>query len=407
VIPSTSHDRRAESDPSHSAIDRDAWIQLAAVQGVGDARFAALLARHGSPQRVLRLARDGGLRPSFELPADVIGRMAEAARSPHVLWSRLRALGVWTATPLDTDYPERLLSLDPPPPVLYGIGERDALVTPRQVALVGTRRPTLRGRAFAAAVATRLVECSAVVVSGLAVGIDGAGHAATLDAGGRTVAVIGGGHARPGPTAHRSLARRILERDGALVGELPPDALPTKGTFPRRNRIIAALSDAVVVIEAPARSGALITAHLALEAGLPVLAAPGRPGDPATAGCLALLRETPARPLVGLDEMVVDLGYAAEGGRQAGPTGPRPLDTETAISLLSPAEAAIARAVVAGATSVDELALRSGLAAQVVAGAVTLLQLRGWVRSFGPGLLPAGPLLVAGRAPGAVHRARA
>jgi DNA processing protein len=188
-------------------------------------------------------------------------------------------------------------------------------------------------------------------------------------------------------------------KGGAVVAELPPDAQATRGTFPRRNRIISALSDAVIVIEAPRRSGALITARLALEAGLPVLVAPGRPGDTTTAGCLALLRETPARPLIGLDELVVDLGFG-DGSplRAAARTGGSSLDRDAAIALLGPAEAAVARALLAGAASPDLLAHRTGLGASVVAVAVTLLQLRGWVQSFGPNLLPAGPLLVQVRA---------
>lgn len=375
--------------------DREAWITLAAVVGVGDIRFAALIAEHGSPERVLRAAVDGRLRASLALPAEVISRIAEAARSPDTLRARLRAESLWVTTPLDRDYPERLLTLDPPPPVLYGRGDPAALVTSRAVGLVGTRRPTMAGRTLAARVAARLVECSAVVVSGLAIGIDGAAHAATLDAGGRTVAVIGGGHARIGPRAHQPLARRIEASGGAVVAELQPDAVPSRGTFPRRNRIISALSDAVLVIEAPARSGALITAHLALEAGLTVLVAPGRPGDPTTAGCLALLRDTPARPLVGLDELVVDLGFAAVSPRSASGPVPAPrLDAETAIGLLGPAEQAVARALVAGPASADSLVLRTGLPAAVIAGAITLLELRGWARPFGASLLPAGPLLL-------------
>jgi len=378
--------------------DREAWVELASVTGIGDERFAWLLGRYGDPVEVLRVARDGGLRPSRELPVATVAALEVAARSPGALSARLRALEVWTLTPFDAAYPERLASLESPPPVLYGRGDPAALSAPRAVALVGTRRPTLAGRTLAARVAVRLVECNAVVVSGLAFGVDGAGHAATLEAGGRTVAVIGGGHAFLGPRAHEPLARRIAEQGGAVVAELPPDAIPTRGTFPRRNRIISALSDAVIVVEAPRRSGALITARLALEAGLVVLVAPGRPGDPTTAGCLALLRETPARPLVGLDELVVDLGFAQEPESRAQARSDRgSLDRDTAMALLGQAEAAVARAVVAGAGSPDLLAVRTGLEPSVVAVAVTLLQLRGWVQAFGPGLLPAGPLLVPAR----------
>lgn len=383
---------------SHDVIDRDAWITLAAVTGVGEARFATLLEEHGTPQQVLRAAADGRIRPTPARPREVVRLIAAAARDPGSVHRLSRELGLWMLTPLDPTFPPRLARLDPPPAVIYGQGDPVALDAARAVAIVGTRRPTLVGRALAARVAARLVECHAVVISGLAVGIDGAGHSATLDAGGRTVAVIGGGHARLGPRAHRPLARRIVELGGAVVAELPPDARPTKGTFPRRNRVISALADAILVIEAPLRSGALITARLALEAGQSVLVAPGRPGDPSTAGCLALLRDSPARPLIGLDELVADLGFAIA---DQAPTPRSALDRQTALSLLGEAEGAVARALGAGPASTDVLAMRTGLGASVVAGAVTLLQLRGWVQSFGPNLLPAGPLLATGAQPSA------
>ena len=131
------------------------------------------------------------------------------------------------------------------------------------------------------------------MVSGLAVGIDGAAHAAAVHAHGLTVAVIGSGHGALRPHAHSRLARSIVEAGGAIVSELGPDIRPSKGTFPRRNRIISGLADATVVVEAPARSGALITASWALEQGRECFLVPGSIDAPASAGCLAFLREFP------------------------------------------------------------------------------------------------------------------
>jgi DNA processing protein len=292
-------------------------------------------------------------------------------------------------TPFDIAYPSRLRDLGPVPSVLFGAGDPSILEAVRSVAVVGTRRPTAGGRLLAAQVATRLTECQAVVVSGLAFGIDGATHAATVEAGGRTVAVIGSGLARPGPRAHERLARAILTSGGAIVGELPPDSKPTRGTFPRRNRLISGLADTTIVIEAPTRSGALITARHALEQGRSVLAAPGRVGDSRVAGCLALLRDTPARPLVGLDELVVDLGF----DRPATPDAPGDLNAGGALALLGPSERAVAERLVRGAASADALTQSTGFSPQVVAGALTLLQLRGWSQPLGSLHLPAGPLL--------------
>ena len=155
------------------------------------------------------------------------------------------------------------------------LGDVRALGTAQAVAVVGTRRPTERGRLVAARIATALVGAGAAVVSGLAIGIDGAAHDAAVTAGGTTVAVIGGGHASIYPRAHAALAEAIVAGGGAVVSELAPDVASTRGTFPRRNRVISGLADATVVVEAPARSGALITASWALEQGRDCFLVPG------------------------------------------------------------------------------------------------------------------------------------
>jgi DNA processing protein len=384
-----------------AAEERTAWIALASVDGVGELTFLRLLEVFGSASAALAMIRDGSptrvarrvrAATGWRVPADTIGGIIEAARDPGAPERRAAELGGWVLMPLDVGYPTRLRDLEPAPHVLFGIGDRAALEAPRSVAVVGTRRPTGAGRLLASQVATRLAECKAVVVSGLAIGIDGAAHAATVEAGGRTVAVIGSGLARPGPRAHVRLARAIVERGGSIVGELPPDARPSRGTFPRRNRIISGLSDATLVIEAPARSGALITARHALEQGRAVLAAPGRIGDSQAAGCLALLRDTPSRPLVGLDELVVDLGFDAhvETG------GEGRLSARAALDLLGPIERAVAERLTVGVMSADGLIHATGLPAQVVAGALTLLEVRGWSHAIGSLHLPAGPLLRTG-----------
>jgi DNA processing protein len=134
------------------------------------------------------------------------------------------------------------------------LGDPAALEANASVAVVGTRRATDAGRAFAARLASTLVSVGATVVSGLATGIDGAAHSATVHAGGTTVAVIGSGHAALFPRVHRSLAPRIAAAGGAVVSELAREVGPTRGTFPRRNRVISGLADATVVVEAPARA---------------------------------------------------------------------------------------------------------------------------------------------------------
>jgi DNA processing protein len=365
--------------------------------------MAALVARFGTTRHVLELAARGELPAAYMSAAPAEHRralqpsvVAAIARWPSDGVARLRRiadLGLWAVTPLDADYPIALRELDPPPPLLLGSGDRTVLTARRRVALVGTRRPTPAGRWLTARVASRLVECGALVVSGLAVGIDGVAHATTVDRGGRTVAVIGGGHDYPGRRAHDGLRRDIVERGSAIVSEYAPHVRPTKGTYPRRNRIIAALGDATVVIEAPARSGALITAHHALELGRPVFVAPGRVGEWSTAGSLALLRETPARVLAGVDELTADLGFFDVLATAIPPLSDETATATGALALLGAAERAVAERLRRAPAGLDVLVGETGLPPAVVSGAVTLLLMRGWLQPVGPAYMVAGPLL--------------
>jgi len=291
----------ARPDPGRLAEERQAWVVLATVEGVGDRTLQRLVATHDTACRALWLAARGRLgrglitetdgRPGA-LPPATLAAIERAAGEPGTRLGHLASAGVWTVTLLDPDYPSRLLTLVAPPPVLFGKGNAGAVGAPRAVAVVGTRHASP----------------GVVVVSGLAVGIDGAAHAAALESGGTTVAVIVSGHARPGPAAHRLLVRGILER-GAVIGELPPAGRATKGTYPRRNRLIVALADAVLVVEAPRRSGALITAHLAMDQGVPLFAAPGSEASELTAGCRGLLDDGSARRFEGARTLREDLGW--------------------------------------------------------------------------------------------------
>lgn len=381
--------------------ERDAWICLGGTSGVGEITFWPLIARHGGALAALRAVQKdpSSCLPEVRLARPIRDALSAAAADPLAVSRRVADLGLWTLTPLDPGYPQRLRVLDPPPAVLFGAGDPACLMGKRVVAVVGTRRPTAAGRSFTSRVCVRLVELGAVVVSGMAFGVDGAAHSATMAAGGRTVAVIGGGHARAGPRAHGALMAQMISSGGAVVAEHGPDALPTKGTFPRRNRIISALAEATIVIEAPMRSGALITAHHALEQGRTVLVAPGRPEDPHVRGSLALLRETPARPLVGLDELIVDLGYDDSGPEpsESSTTAKQGLSLRAALDLLGPAERAVAERLTQGPSDADGLVTGTGLSPQVVSGALTLLQLRGWAQVMGAAYLAAGPLLAVDR----------
>ncbi len=213
--------------------ERRAWLALSSIEGVGEQVLGQLLAQFGDARTVLRRAATGELRRwsahrwqqegQRALPAKVVQAIEHVAHDPRPRLHRIEEMGLWAVTPLDNDYPARLRDLDPPPSALYGWGDRSALSSERSVAVVGTRRPTAAGRVLTARLCNRLVECRATVVSGLAVGIDGTAHAATVERGGPTVAVLGAGHGQPGPRAHRSLREQIVTTGGAVVSEHHPD----------------------------------------------------------------------------------------------------------------------------------------------------------------------------------------
>jgi DNA processing protein len=384
------------------AQERDAWAILAAVVGLGPIGLSALLAHHGSGLAIVRVAGEAGAverltaTPPFEpghrdrpIGEGVArGIVAAVQGAAHIL-SRLRAHGVRVLTVEEPAYPARLGAIAMPPHVLYVVGTVAALARPRAVAVVGTRRATIGGRVTAGRIADALVAADATVVSGLAFGIDGAAHDATLRAGGTTVAVIGGGHATLGPRAHLRLAEAIVAAGGAVVSELGPDIEPSKGTFPRRNRIISGLSDATVVVEAPARSGALITASWALEQGRGCYLVPGGIDDHAAAGSLAFLREFEqvTHLVTGIPQLIADLGFAEAS------IGPRDALSTASTQGLGAAESAVADRLLSGSATVDELVAATSLSVATVLATLTLLERRGLTAGAHGRYRPSGLLL--------------
>ena len=381
------------------AAERDAWVVLAGVEGVGPVSFGRLVSAFGSAEAVLAAARAPGSTASLvaattdgdggspTLAPSAAAALRAGAYDPDLFLAPVRRSGVAVLTLADEAYPSRLRAVDLPPPVLFLHGAASALDRPRSIAIVGTRRPTEHGRATAGRIADGVAGLGATVVSGLALGIDGAAHAAAIRTGSPTVAVIGGGHERLYPSAHRALARTIAERGGAVISEFPPDMQPSRGTFPRRNRIISGLADATIVVEAGARSGALTTAAWALEQGRALHIVPGRIDDPAVAGCLAFLREAgpEARVVAGIPELLEDLGLLPPGGRRLGPDDPL-------LVTLSSVERDVAIHIAAGVGTVDELALAIGARSATVLGALTGLELRGLVLEAYGRYRAAGPL---------------
>jgi len=267
------------------------WLALIRIEGTGPVSQARLLERFGTPSQVFAASRRQLEDPSLGLRGAQIDSIL---RGPDHDWalsqlSIAEDLGAAIVGFDDPGYPSILRNIHAPPLVLYVQG-CVPLAAARAVGVVGTRNPTTPGGEACAFLSGAWVRDGIRIVSGLARGIDGIAHRTALEAGGETVAVLGCGLDQLDSPSRRGLARDIVGR-GALVSEFPFGDPVSKGNFPRRNRIIAGLSPAVVVAEAGEKSGALITARFALEQGRDVLACPGPAGWESFAGCHRLLRQ--------------------------------------------------------------------------------------------------------------------
>ena len=254
--------------------EADAWLALALVPGIGAARLAALVERHGSA--------------CAALDAHPASRASDLVAAAAVARDRAAAVGARIRLPVEDEWPAGLRDLPDPPTHLYSLG---AWPPPSPaLAIVGTRDATAYGERVTAELARAVARAGIGVVSGLARGIDAAAHRATLAAGAPTVAVLGTGIDVPYPAGHRALHAEIAAA-GVVVSEHPPGQGAAPGCFPRRNRLVAALAGVTLVVEAGTRSGALITASHALDLGRTVAAVPGPIDAAQSRGANELLRD--------------------------------------------------------------------------------------------------------------------
>jgi DNA processing protein len=271
--------------------DRDelaAYLALGQIPGIGAVRLRTLVAAFGSASAAL-VAPHGAIAalPGFG-PAAATAVRAAGHRAGVLILEPLDRLGATVTVPGDPEYPALLAEIPDPPVALYVWGDASLLTRPA-AAIVGSRNHTPYGAAAARLLAAGVAR-SAVVVSGMARGLDAIAHEAALDAGGATVGVLGNGFGVVYPVANRALYDRVAAA-GCLVTELPPGERPRVSTFPRRNRIISGLAGVTVVVEAAVGSGALITADAALDQGRSVLAVPGPITSPTSTGCNKLIQQ--------------------------------------------------------------------------------------------------------------------
>ncbi len=272
---------------------REALITLNLIPGLGSIRIQALLDFFGSAELVLAAP------VSLLEQVPRLGHKSAAAIADWRHCTNCAAeieaaeqYGARIVTLLDDDYPQALRRMTDPPVILYVQGEWQAQDDAQAVAVVGSRRAGPYGMTQARRFSRELAENGCTIISGLARGIDTAAHSGALDAGGRTIAVIGSGLAQLFPQENAALAQHIADGHGAVVSEFPMFMRPGRTTFPQRNRIVAAWSKATLVVEAPGHSGALITARMAAEEyGRTVFAIPGPIDRPSSSGCHDLIRE--------------------------------------------------------------------------------------------------------------------
>ncbi len=352
-------------------MDRRAyWVLLSQVAGIGPLWFARLVDRFGGAEAAWRA-------PELELAASGLEARAlrslldlRSRRDPAAEWARLERLGIAVLTLDDTGYPPRLREIADPPPVLYVRGE----ISPADewaVAVVGTRRATAYGRQVAARVVGEIARAGVTIVSGLARGIDTYAHRAALEAGGRTIAVLGSGLDRLYPVENARLAEEIVA-GGAVISEFPLGTPPDAVNFPRRNRVVSGLALGTLVVEADFKSGAMITATRAAEQGRDVFAVPGSILSPLSSFPNQLLKEgakvvTSATDV--LEELHLDLAVEQQAARQTLPA--------------DPTEARVLAVLTHEPNHVDEICRAAELPTAQVSATLTMLELKGFARQLG------------------------
>lgn len=365
-------------------------LRLALVPGVGPGRMAALVRYFGSAERVLSAAAPAvAALPGFG--AELVRRIqrargAEAEARLERALEAMQRVGAVALSPADLEYPDAFRRLPDPPFLLFASGSLTLLAQPA-LAIVGTRQPTAYGRGVAAALSRELVGAGYGIVSGMARGIDAVAHAAALDAGGATVGVLGHGIEQVYPAENRRLFERV-RAEGLLLSEFPPGEQPVAGNFPRRNRLIAALGEAVIVVEMSRKSGAQHTVTFALEQGRDVFAVPGPITSPASEGTNQLIQDG-ARLITSAADVLDELRGVARARDVAVPAAGRPAPRAPELPLtadapadLAPEEARVYGALALEPRHVDELAAAAELPTGTVLAALLGLELRGLVEAL-------------------------
>lgn len=336
--------------------------------GVGGRTFLKLLETHAPAEIFIE---SNAALSALGLKSDSI----QAIKNPD--WSVINADQAWLSqknnaviTLYDPAYPALLKEISDPPPLLFVRGNPDLLGLP-QIAIVGSRNPSMLGIETARAFALTLSLHGFVITSGLALGIDAASHQGALNANGYTIAVAGTGLDRVYPARHIDLATEIVNT-GAMVSEFPPGTLAKANHFPRRNRIISGLCQGLLVVEAAKESGSLITARMALEQNREVFAIPGSIHNPLARGCNALIREG-AKLVETVQDILEEFNQYIQEVEK--------IPAETLQSRLDLEQQTLLNRVMFSPTSIDKLVEASGLSVETVSSMLLILELHGYVEA--------------------------
>ncbi len=367
----------------------DPWLQLSLVSGLGPALLGRCLEVFGSPQEILatsaaQLSTINGIGP--QLAGDLRRQIDQLPGNGALEREKqlIEQLNVSLYSLDDEAYPKLLRLIHDPPPLLYVRGEllpEDAVA----LAIVGARRCTHYGRAQAERMASLCSGAGLSIVSGGAYGIDTVAHHAAINAGGRTVAVLGSGLGKPYPKPNQTLFDQIADGRGAVASELPMSFPPMAENFPRRNRIISGLALGVLVIEASSRSGAMITARLCVEDhGREVMALPGRVDSPTSAGCHKMIRQGWATLVTSGADVLDALGETGQLLKAAMTDDPQKGDTQP--DLFEKSLTATQRRildVLGQPHNLDQIAAATDLPIQNVQADLALMQIRGAIEKSG------------------------
>lgn len=366
---------QARSENSPHAIR--AWLTLSMVPGVGPLLRRDLLERFGCAQAILDAA-PSELREVPRLGPKLCNALCNAQRDIDVdsELQRCQQHGIDLLTQETQQYPDPLSQIPDPPAVLFSRGSflpQDEMA----IAIVGTRHASHYGRTQARRLAAGLSRAGLTIVSGLARGIDTEAHQACLDANGRTIAVLGSGLLNIYPAENKPLAERVV-LNGALVSESATLSKPSRGSFPRRNRIVTGMSLGVIVVEAGDRSGALISARLSMEQGREVFAVPGPVDSRTSRGCHQLIRDG-AKLVEGPDDVLEELGPMFQtavdrDGREVH----HPAELQ-----LNEQEKLVLDAILNRPTTIEEVVEGCGLPVHRVLSTVSVLEMRRLIRRLG------------------------